>query len=439
MSDLIFPTLDLFVYDLRNALNSTEAEKQQNQANFLGKLPANIKLSDHNLETEYLELLPKQKYYDFTTADKTLDGYYYPVRLNDTYGLQIDCSINNQIEPQTTNCFALLKAELEARLQGNTATIGQTWMLSGWLPKQSPKSYEQIAQSCYYSFQQASNWSQDLQGEGNLFGGRIFELWRYQPLTQENSHIIIIIFPNRESMYKAADLYTDWIGLFSYRNKILWAYSQSRFIKESLVAYYQQAEANQRTISKQKPSRPSNQTVESKLDAIQKYLENYTLDLPKLNLQKQIIEINLFNYQTRLEIISQKVGTENHLEFLEKFSQKVQQKYLLQITKDYENMELGLRLLEASINAIRSQIELEKSQRDRSFQNIVTIVGAGTAVTALIDFEGKQCTAISKLMPLEINCKEEPWFNNVIIPVGLIVIFGVIALFLKKILLRLNR
>ncbi|NEO99825.1 MAG: hypothetical protein F6K58_14330 [Symploca sp. SIO2E9] len=439
MSDLIFPTLDLFLYDLRDALNSTEADKQQNQANFLAKLPANIQLSDHDLETEYLELLPKQKYHDFTTADKTLDGYYYPVRLNDTYGLQIDCSVNNQTEPQATECFAFLKAEIEARLKGNTATIGQTWMLSGWLPEKSTTSYEEIAQYCYQDFQKAANWSQDLQGEGSLFGGKIFELWRYQPLTQENRHIIIIIFPNRESMYKAADLYTDWIGLFSYRNKILWAYSQSRLIKDSLVDYYKQIEANQRTISNPKSSHPSNQTVGSKLDEIQKSLGNYTLDLPKLNFQKQIIEINLFNYQTRLEIISQKVGKDNHLEFLEKFSQRVEQKYLLQLTKDYENMELGLRLLEASINALRSQIELEKAQRDRSFQNIVTIVGAGTAVTALIDFEGKQCKAISELIPLEINCKEEPWLNSVIIPVGLIVIFGVIAFSIKKILFRLNR
>ncbi|NEP54525.1 MAG: hypothetical protein F6K65_39325, partial [Moorea sp. SIO3C2] len=82
MSDIIFPTLDLFLYDLRDALNLTEAEKQEKQAKFRAKLPADSKLSDPDLETKYLELLPKQKYYDFTTANNTLEGYYYPVRLN---------------------------------------------------------------------------------------------------------------------------------------------------------------------------------------------------------------------------------------------------------------------------------------------------------------------------------------------------------------------
>ncbi|NEO45872.1 MAG: hypothetical protein F6K55_17780 [Moorea sp. SIO4A3] len=470
MSDLIFPTLDLFLYDLRDALNLTEAEKQEKQAKFRAKLPADSKFSDPDLETKYLELLPRQKYYDFTTANNTLEGYYYPVRLNDTYGLQIDCSINNQTDPQTPDCFARLRAEIEWRLQGERATLGQTWMLSGWLAKTSSKSYEYIAQSCYQVFHAAANWSQDLQGEstpesskkqdkdaksgaqvfdkganwsqdlqgkGSLFGGEVFELWRYQPHSQSNCHVIIMIFPDPKSMEKAAELYTDWMGLFSYRNKILWAYRQSRLIKKSLVDFYKQAEENQRLISDQNSSGFREQTIAAKLDDIQKYLDNYTLDLPKINFQNQIIEINLFNYQTRLDIINQKcqkLGADNNLKFLETFSKEVKQNYLLQVTKDYDTMALGLGLLEARLNAIRSQIELEKAERDRTFQNIVTVVGAGTAVTALVDFEGKQCKAVSNMIPSFKKSCDNPWINSVIVPVVLILIFGVIGLCLKKIL-----
>jgi len=470
VSDLIYPNLDLFLYDLRDALNLTEAEKQEKQAKFRAKLPADSKLFDPDLETKYLELLPRQKYYDFTTANDTLEGYYYPVRINDTYGLQIDCSINNQTDPQTPDCFARLRAEIEWRLQGKTATLGQTWMLSGWLAKTSSKSYEYIAQSCYQVFQTAANWSQDLQGEstpesykkqdkdaksgaqvfdkganwsqdlqgkGSLFGGKVFELWRYQPHSQSNSHVIIMIFPDQASMEKAAELYTDWMGMFSYRNKILWAYSQSRLIKKSLVNFYKQAEENQRLISDQNASGFREQTIAAKLDDIQKSLGNYTLDLPKLNFQNKIIEINVFNYQTRLDIINQKcqkLGADNNLKFLETFSKEVKQNYLLQVTKDYDIMEVALRLLETRLNAIRSQIELEKAERDRTFQNIVTVVGAGTAVTALVDFEGKQCKAVSNMIPPFKNSCDNPWINSFIVPVGLIVIFGVIGLCFKKIL-----
>ncbi|MEA5533870.1 hypothetical protein [Crocosphaera sp. XPORK-15E] len=95
---------------------------------------------------EYLELLPNQKIVDFTNPNKNLEGYYYPVRLNDTYGLQIDCSINDLTEPQPIDSFIVLREEIESKLKGKPATIGQTWMLSGFLPdKNSSKTPEEIA------------------------------------------------------------------------------------------------------------------------------------------------------------------------------------------------------------------------------------------------------------------------------------------------------
>lgn len=44
-----------------------------------------------------------------------VEGYYYPVRLGDTYGLLLDCSVNNQTELQPTESFAYLKAEIEQK------------------------------------------------------------------------------------------------------------------------------------------------------------------------------------------------------------------------------------------------------------------------------------------------------------------------------------
>ncbi len=441
MSGLIYPTLDLFLYDLRDALNATEAEKEKNRANFLAKLPElpdEVQFIDPDIETEYLELFPNQKQHKFTAIaeDKNLEGYYYPVRLNDTYGLQIDCSINNQTEPQSTDCIALIKAEIERRLQETPATIGQTWMLSSWLPEIPTKTPEKIAQDCYQPLVKDGNWEQDLKGEGIFCGGQIFELWRYQPLSQDNLHVIIVIYPNRESAVKAANFYPDWMGLFCYRHKILWAYSQSRSIKNSLINYYKKIETDKRIIRKNKSSQLGNRSATTKLGEIQDILEDYTIDLPKLEFQKQIIDINLLNYKIRLKEIKEKVTSGDRLEFLTKFSRQASQKYLVQIAKDYENMELGLRLLETTINAIRSQIELEKAQRDKNFQNLVTFIGAGTAFTALIDFEGKKCQTIVELFPSKTNWCDKALIKTVILPVGLIIIFGVIALVFKKILER---
>ncbi|MCC5667855.1 hypothetical protein LC653_29250 [Nostoc sp. CHAB 5784] len=56
-------------------------------------------------------------------------------------------------------------------------------------------------------------------------------------------------------------------------------------------------------------------------------------------------------------MIKEKAGQNNQLDFLEKFSDLANKKYLPQITKDIENMQLGLQLykrdiLQKSINAL---------------------------------------------------------------------------------------
>jgi hypothetical protein len=58
--------------------------------------------------------------------------------------LQIDCSVNNQAEPQTVECFGFLKSEIESRLNEQPITLGQAWMLSGWLPEHSNQTPKKL-------------------------------------------------------------------------------------------------------------------------------------------------------------------------------------------------------------------------------------------------------------------------------------------------------
>jgi hypothetical protein len=173
MRELVYPTLDLFLYDLKEALNTTDEATRKNQEIFTEKLPQSVKIIDSDSEVEYLELLT-QKREEFET-DK-IEGYYYPVRLNDVYGLQIDGSVKNQTEPQPVECFGFLKSEIESQLNQKPITLGQAWMLSGWLPEQSHQNSKEIAQNCYKAFSKDGNWQRDFQGEGTFWGGKIFQL-----------------------------------------------------------------------------------------------------------------------------------------------------------------------------------------------------------------------------------------------------------------------
>jgi hypothetical protein len=316
------------------------------------------------------------------------------VRLGDTYGLLLDCSVNNQTEPQPAECFKELKTEIERRLNNHPPTIGQTWMISGWLP-QSEAQPEDIAKACYKALMPESKWEQDIEGQGKFLGATIFELSRYRLVMtegpaslrtiqniQENQHVIIILYPDKATAEKSARFYSDWMRLFSYRNKILWAYAQSRLLKQTIKSYFTAIEEDRESINRSQPKEREFEKCRTTLIRVQNALNNYTIDLNRLEFQNRTIDINLSNYKKRLERIEEKAG--NKLEFFEKFTKLVTDKYQLQITKDSENLERGMKLLENTINAVRSRVEVEKAERERNFQDAIAILGVGWSVASFV-------------------------------------------------------
>jgi hypothetical protein len=431
MSDIIYPTLDLFLYDLRNGLGESQAEIEQNRTYFQKKLPASVHpllfQKDNYFEVEYQELLPKIHGFETPAEPDSLQGYYYPVRLGDTYGLILDCSINNQTEPQPAQSFATLKAEIEQRSHGETATIGQSWIMSGWLPHPESQNPDAIAKACYQSLMPQGNWQQDLEGQGQFLGATIYELKRYRLVMkedtditnlanlQDNQHILIILYPDRAAAETAARFYDDWLRLFCYRNKILWAYSQSRLLKQTIKHHFAAIEAGRRSIDWARSQGREFDKVRQHLEQTQDILNRYTINLNQLDFQARTIDINLSNYKKRVARIAKQ--SESDLAFLEEFSELVTDKYLLQIHKDTENLERGLRLLEDTINAIRSRVELDKAERDRNFQDTVAVIGVGWTVgsfVASLDKLGEDKQDPIRLLISNSQLVPKPWVEPAI-------------------------
>lgn len=398
MNDIIYPTLDLFLYDLRNGLGESQNEINQNKAYYQKKFPEPIAETlfqkDTYFEDEYV-LLTEPHLFETSGEPYPFEGYYYPVRVNDVYALLIDCSVKNTIEAQPAECLKNLKIELEKRINNQSATIGQTWMISGWLPPSDERSPEDIAKDCYKALMPDSNWKQDLEGQGMFLGATIFELSRYRLLIkesletttniqslQENQHVIIILFPEQSSADKLAEFYDDWLRLFDYRHKIFWAYGQSRLLKQSIKHYFTAIEEDRETINPNQSQEREYEKCRKTLIRVQNALNNYTIDLNRLEFQNRTIDMNLINYKKRLMRIEEKI--ENKLESLENFTKLVTDKYQLQITKDSENLERGMKLLENTISAVRSRIEVEKAERDRNFQDTITILGVGWSVASFV-------------------------------------------------------
>jgi hypothetical protein len=78
---------------------------------------------------------------------------------------------------------------------------------------------------------------------------------------------------------------------------------------------------------------------------------------------------------------------------LANYSRRATDKYLLQLRKDREDFELSLRILENRINTARTNLDIEKAERERNFQRLVTIIGGGVAVTSTLDKQSGLCKA----------------------------------------------
>ncbi|MCC3537014.1 MAG: hypothetical protein JGK03_23140 [Microcoleus sp. PH2017_25_DOB_D_A] len=411
MINLVYPNLFLFLYDLGEGLGEDSQSLTTNRENFAAKFPTNIRSSlfngDSVFESEYLELLTN-RFEGFTDSDKPFEGCYYPVRLNDTYGLLLGCSFKEDRTPHPVTCLAKFQAKIKEKLNNQYPNIGQTWLIVTEMENQNI-SPEEVAKKCCQSLNIGLKWERDLPGKGSFLGGSIFELSRYQllmqdstPLTiqqlQENIHLIIALMPSSDAAKKVwEDFNTELLPLFCYRHKVLWAYAQSRYLKQQLKKDFTVINQLVGNIYSQNLKQLRTTVVDA-----QNILPKYTIKLNYLDAQIRTIEINAINYSRRLGTISDRlnqiqaqngqnpiaqVANLQHpydLKFLEKFSEDIEKKYQLQVQKDYANLSPGSQLLQDLINSSRAITEIEQAERDRNFQNTVGIIGAGLAVGSIV-------------------------------------------------------
>lgn len=424
MSDkIIYPSIDLFLYDLKDGLGQDEGKIDKNCRDFCYKIYNDLdeesfqekykQIQKHkNTDADAIELL-ETRTREFPSP---LDGFYYPLQLGDTYALQVDYSgkqdangkSNDKEQELDDEPFLKLKQEIEKQISGETGTVGQTWLAWGKLTEnKSDSEIEEIAKNCYTQFVKNYNWETDFIGKGQWFGGTIFELWYcpknlgltgkefWDKFRRENHHVLIWLFPYDQSpdeMRKHLNtVYPDLLRLFQYRHKVVWAYYQSRYQKYLLKKEYIEIQSSiNQTINL--PKQLQNNSL--KLNQIQKNLADnlinlseYTIALNYLDNQSRTIKVNLGNYKIRLDemIKDYPTSTNNNLDFLKLFScgDIYAQKYQSQIQADYESLSPGLTLLQNLNSTIQGIIDLEQTKSDRALDNTIAIASVGLAISGL--------------------------------------------------------
>ncbi|OCR02836.1 hypothetical protein BCD67_15660 [Oscillatoriales cyanobacterium USR001] len=269
-TQLIYPTLDLFLYDLRKGLGQNDEKLNQKRRNFWEKIYG--KNLDDNLLKELAKAekegaifvnLHKENNHFIDFLDQTLDGYYYPVQLGDMFALQVDCSgnyVNDQNTPKNTPNYnpqpisnlSKIKKQINNQIQGNIqgniqGTIGQTWMMYAQLsenlePNQAINQMKEVAQQCYKELEPNGNWENDFYAQGKFFGATVFEFWHSSDNPKDIDHLLIWLFPKTDQINSirenVTNIYVDLMKLFSCRHKMIWAYQQSQSIKPKIENGY---------------------------------------------------------------------------------------------------------------------------------------------------------------------------------------------------------
>ncbi|PSB48722.1 hypothetical protein C7B67_17595 [filamentous cyanobacterium Phorm 6] len=401
---LIYPTVDLFVYDLADGIGQTEDKISQNRQQFWQKIYGD-KLSQSQqaqiaqAETEigdYIDLLGNKNVAQF---ESPLDGYAYPVKLGDTYAVQFDLSgkiepdSDKKFAPKEIDCLEWLKSTIISRFN-QPATIGQSWLVWGELT--SGQDAFETANNCYDKLNLVPNakWDRDLKAEGQFLGANFYDLWLPpgdRGNISQNYHVLICLFPNSgelsisTTLKTMRKLYPHFLRLFWYRNKVIWAYQQSRQLKSDL----KDASRKIQEIVSQLPQQVNAAKVD--LKQLQQNLvycltifSIYANYISRLEEQENTIKTNLKNYDKRLETIAKEMKRDsNELKFMASFSEFAEDKYVTQVKADNRSLSAGLRLLENAIETVEGIIEIERARSDRTLNFTIGTVGVGIGTSGV--------------------------------------------------------
>jgi hypothetical protein len=404
--DLIYPTINLIQYNLRDGLGDSEQKILARSHSFYQKFLPDIKYLEKYRQREQPDREFNQLLYTDLAAfpyqllPKPLDGFYHPVQLGDTYALQLNYSgqlvngkPNRQPQDYDTAVSNLDLAKISPpQLDANS--FGQTYLLTAFVEDHQVAELAEIAISCAHQItgENSADLARSI-SRGKWLGGELFEFWtppqslqgdNFQKIIEYHPHTIVWLFPAAKldeiDSKTIPDTYQDWIKLLHYRHKIFYAYYQSQELKQQLKSANI---AMTKITTRLKTEKSSLHHLQHLLFDTLAEFQSYGENVQSLADQQQTIESNRDNYRSRCEAMIAKDA--NHsLQFLLEFETKYGDKYQRQITADRAHLDSGLQVLENLSHTIQGTIQIEQTKSDRFTNLLIASVGSGLAVSQVV-------------------------------------------------------
>ena len=377
-NQILAPNIYLFAYHLKEETNSFWQECDA----LLKKFTTTATL------TEYLDLSlanrcllkDNKDAVEFALLESPkIEGFAQPLQMKDSYGLFFNLGYDDtqdKLEEVDLAQIKKLNPEQAIFLPESKKNLGQTVILTTYLAslnKQHDSTYlQQLADNCYREL--FANNNPPLYRSGELFGSSIFE---YGNKTN-NNQVLIWLFRDEKAHHQVNSCLNNLTDLLFYRAKIVKSFRDSRPIYQGLDGEYFEIEKSldklQEKLDKHCDTSTSDYYLEDFKTQLKYFAQEslpYTRLLRKMEDLSKTIEINLFNYNETINLISSKLGIDKkELSFLEYFGAETAPHFYRQIQADLGYFQRGTDLMSQAIASIRGIVEIDQAKRDRELLEV---------------------------------------------------------------------
>ncbi|QYX30933.1 hypothetical protein [Sphaerospermopsis torques-reginae] len=326
-----------------------------------------------------------------TTDGFKINGNLQPFLFNDTYTVDLtfvpesaNIDINvPQIQHFKPSCF------VPSQIQ---ASLGQTLWIYGEVD--ANEDCNLLAEKIANALVAGTNLNPIFTDSGELFASQLFIYQANEP-NEPNNPVkqcqILILLNNQplnnqqaNTVQLIVDAYEWLLNLLCCYHKILfinYQASQSYSNARSIYSYLENKIQEFQTFT----SNPKTQISDLKklLSEIPQKSFDYTRCLQDLQTHNTSIQTNIKNYRTCLNKITA-INNQTSPQFWQDFLDKECQKWQEQIQTDINYLTPGQELFSQLIDTIRGIVEAEQTERDRSLETTVQILGIGFGGGAIV-------------------------------------------------------
>jgi hypothetical protein len=345
----------------------------------------------NDLNNDNRTYLLKDDSLNFTsTENPKIEGFAQPQKIQDCYALWFNIGYSDADET-----VGDVEVEVLQKFNPNHILIlpkddkilGQTLLITAWLTnktKQRDREYlRNLANQCCQTL--LGDKTPPFYRAGELFDSAIFEYGN----PKQDSQVLVWLFRDEMADRQYDKYQQELISLFLYRTKIVKAFQDSRLIYTALNQAYSQIEENLDRIQQKLDTSNTNYTYldefKTQLKTLARESLSYTRLLRKMEDFGNTIEINIYNYNEKIEEICGTIEIDKEeLSFFKYFGQETGSLFSRQIKADLGYFEHGTDLIEQAIASIRGIVEIDQAEANQDLQDLIQAVGVGIAAGAIV-------------------------------------------------------